>query len=209
MNILKVGAAAVALLALAGTAQAALTDRGGGMIYDNTLNLTWLSDMNYAKTSGYSEDGVAADGSMTWVAANNWADNLVYGGYDDWRLPKLNPVDATCSYTVPNGGVPLQYYGFNCTGGEMSHLFIVDLGSTPCGGVYGRPDHVPGSCGSWDRQSAPVYDPAIQLANFALFRNLPEQFDYWSGTEYVAGLGGGGGVGRLAIRPLVCRSGCY
>ena len=44
---------AVAFLASAattGTAQAALVDRGNGLLYDNVLNLTWLQDANYAKT---------------------------------------------------------------------------------------------------------------------------------------------------------------
>ena len=39
MKISKSRAAAAAILALSGAAQAALIDRGGGLIYDNTLNL--------------------------------------------------------------------------------------------------------------------------------------------------------------------------
>jgi hypothetical protein len=46
---------------LSGAAQAALVDRGGGLIYDTDLNVTWLQDANYAQTSGYD-----ADGRMTW-----------------------------------------------------------------------------------------------------------------------------------------------
>jgi hypothetical protein len=46
-------AAAAALVALSGAAQAALIDRGGGAIYDSTRNITWLANMNYAFTSGY------------------------------------------------------------------------------------------------------------------------------------------------------------
>lgn len=38
-------------LSLAGAAQAALHDRGGGLIYDDAQNITWLQDANYAKTS--------------------------------------------------------------------------------------------------------------------------------------------------------------
>lgn len=72
-------------------ARATLIDRGGGMIYDTDLNITWLADANYAKTSGYD-----ADGLMTWAAANAWAQNLTYGGYTDWRLPKTLEPDPTC-----------------------------------------------------------------------------------------------------------------
>lgn len=51
--------AATAVVAFAATAHAALVDRGGGMVYDTTRNITWLADMNYARTSGYSGAGVA------------------------------------------------------------------------------------------------------------------------------------------------------
>jgi hypothetical protein len=103
--------AALGLLALSGAAQAALVVRGGGMIYDTTLNITWLADMNYAVTSGYAaanaggtgSNRVDTNGSMGWNAANTWANNLMYGGYDDWRLASLNAGDTTCgsSFTPP------------------------------------------------------------------------------------------------------------
>ena len=46
-----------ALLVFTGAAQAALHDRGGGLIYDDVLNVTWLQDASYARTSGYDADG--------------------------------------------------------------------------------------------------------------------------------------------------------
>jgi Protein of unknown function (DUF1566)/PEP-CTERM motif len=109
-------AISITLYALLGTSvasHAALEDRGGGLIYDNDLNITWLSDANYAKTSGYNTDG-----KMNWTEANTWAANLVYHDairnvdYSDWRLPTTDPV---CGF-------------FNCTGSEMGHLFYQDLG---------------------------------------------------------------------------------
>jgi len=81
---------------------AGLIDKGGGLIYDNDLNITWLQDANYAMTSGYD-----ADGKMDWNSAKTWAENLNYQGYTDWRLPTT---DTSCS-------------GNNCTGSEMGHLF--------------------------------------------------------------------------------------
>ena len=100
---------ATAALALSTSANAALIDRGNGMIYDSDQNLTWLQDANYAQTSGYD-----ADGRMDWVTATEWADGLIYGGYDDWRLTS---VDESCS-------------GFNCSGSgnELGHLFYDELG---------------------------------------------------------------------------------
>lgn len=74
---------------------AALYDRGGGLIYDSVLNITWLQNANYS------------GGTMTWDNAVDWADNLVFQNYNDWRLPYS---DVFCS-------------GNNCRESEMGHLF--------------------------------------------------------------------------------------
>ena len=50
------------------SANAALYDRGNGLIYDDVLDITWLQDANYAQTSGYDTDG-----RMTWIEAKAWA----------------------------------------------------------------------------------------------------------------------------------------
>jgi hypothetical protein len=68
--------------------QAALEDRGGGLIYDTDLKIEWLADANYADTSDYNTDG-----RMNWHAANTWAANLNYGRFDDWRLPTTNEMN--------------------------------------------------------------------------------------------------------------------
>ena len=167
MKFVKSWMAAAAMVVVTGAAQAALVNRGGGMIYDTTRNITWLADMNYAKTSGYTGTGVNADGTMTWAAATAWASNLVYGGFNDWRLPTLNPSDTSCSLNFnPGGGVPQQYYGYNCTGGELSGLFVTDLGNTAGKSVLNQ-----------------AGDTAEQIANLALFSNVQSDA-YWSGTEY-------------------------
>ena len=178
MTKLKTWAAAAAMLALSGAAQSALINRGGGMIYDTTANITWLADMNYAYTSGYVASGVApgsaygentiwTDGRMSWAAAKNWADNLVYGCFSDWRLPTVNTSDTTCSHNFDAGpGFGLQYQGYNCTGGELSRLFVAELGNKEGGSVLDQ-----------------TGDTAEQIANMALFSNV-QSYVYWSGTEY-------------------------
>jgi hypothetical protein len=99
---------ALALLAVAGalstgslTAQAALFDRGGGMVYDSDLNITWLQDWN-------------ANGLMLWDQANTWANQLTVGGFDDWRLPVA--ADNWC-------------LGFGCAS-ELAHMFYDEFGAT-------------------------------------------------------------------------------
>ena len=115
--------AMVAGLTLSATAQAALYDRGGGLIYDDDRNITWLADANYAKTSGYD-----ADGAMDWVTAKTWAANLSYFDavrgvtYTDWRLPNLVQPDLSCG--SQSGG---DSYGDFCSGSEMGHLFYQEL----------------------------------------------------------------------------------
>ena len=74
-------------LAIVGKSEAALFDRGNGMIYDDVLKITWLQDANYAMTSNYDTDG-----KMTWAQATAWADQLEYGGFDNWRLPSSQDV---------------------------------------------------------------------------------------------------------------------
>ena len=87
--------ATVILMSVWGTSSAELIDRGGGMIYDTVLNVTWLQDWNYSQTSGYDSDG-----RMTWYEAGTWASDLQFGGYDDLRLPSMVDFGPNaCDYT--------------------------------------------------------------------------------------------------------------
>jgi len=87
---------------------AALHDRGGGLIYDDVMDITWMQNANYT--------GI----TMIWDDAMNWADNLVFHDYDDWRLPAT---DASCS-------------GNDCTGSEMGHLFYDENVTSDAGGWF-------------------------------------------------------------------------
>lgn len=111
-----------------GAAQAALIDRGGGMIYDSDLNITWLANANLGAGSAYDNGSNTTDGRMTWTSAVAWADNLVYGGYSDWRLPTTLQPDASCDVSY-DAGPPygVQSYAYNCTGSELGHLFYSEL----------------------------------------------------------------------------------
>ena len=89
-------------------AKADLFDRGDNLIYDDDLDITWLQYSNYAGAT------------MSWYDADIWAENLVFQGYDDWRLPSS---DDTCS-------------GSGCTGSEMGHLFYVDEITSELPGLF-------------------------------------------------------------------------
>ena len=91
-----------ALVLVLGSAQATLVDRGGGLIFDDVFNVTWLSDANYANTMG-NQIGFTG-GRTDWAHANSWALNLSYTDtvrgviYDDWHLPT-----TVYSYPCTNG----------------------------------------------------------------------------------------------------------
>lgn len=159
------GLAAAALLGSTGAAQATLIDRGGGLIYDTTLNVTWLADIGVAQGSAFDLFG---NGAVNWDGAVAWAGSLVYGGFSDWRLPTLNPADTSCAFAIdPGGGFPVQHAGFDCTGGELTHLFTVDLGVAGATSIAAR------------------FNPtAEQDANLALFSAGLPAAGYWSGTPY-------------------------
>ena len=99
--------------------QAALYDRGNGMIYDDVMDITWLQDANYAQTSGHD-----ADGLMSWTDANTWVNGLSYGGYDDWRLPSANLINSADPCYAKDGSCDR---GFNNSTGELGHMFYTDL----------------------------------------------------------------------------------
>ena len=125
----------VALLAgmgFTGTSQASLIDRGGGLLYDTVLNVTWLQDANYAKTSGYSSSGV-----LSWDGANTWAANLVYHDsirnvdYSDWRLTHNTPVNGTSfNYSVSFDGSTDNGYNITSPNSELAYMYYVNLGLT-------------------------------------------------------------------------------
>ena len=114
--------AATALIIVASgvssVSNAALVDRGGGLIYDTDLNITWLANAN-------------VNGLITWNDAMTWASNLSYYDsvrnvtYSDWRLPTADPV---CGFA------------YNCTGSEMGHLFYTELGGTAGSSILSSTD---------------------------------------------------------------------
>ena len=122
--------AACLFVVVSSSSHAALYDRGNGLIYDDVLNITWMQDANYAQTSGYD-----ANGHMEWETANTWADQLSYGGYDDWRLPSANVMNPTSPCYATDGSCDS---GFNNTTGELGHMFYNNLGNTAGTSILGN-----------------------------------------------------------------------
>lgn len=119
--------------AFVGGAQAALQGRdldgsaadGYEAYYDTVLNITWLADANYAKTSGFD-----ADGAMTWDKASTWAAGLDYFGTTGWRLPTVKPVNGVNFVEWPSTTNGSTDIGYNITSpqSELAYMYYVNLG---------------------------------------------------------------------------------
>jgi hypothetical protein len=173
MNKVVLALATAGLLS-SGAAQAALVDRGGGLLYDNVLNVTWLQDANYAKTSGYDTDGM-----MNWDQARTWAANLVYHDsvrnvdYSDWRLAWNSPISggSTWNYTSVKNGTTDVGYNITSKNSELAYMYYVNLGLKSYYALDGRPQSGYG-----------VQEMNGVEANVGLVKNLVVAA-YWSGTE--------------------------
>jgi len=105
--------------------------------YDKTLDITWLADANYAKTSGHDHDG-----RMNWHESTAWVASLNINGITGWRLPKMSPINgiefggwSSCAATTDFGTAPTTTDGTD--GGwrdsagnpvhEMCHMYYVTL----------------------------------------------------------------------------------
>jgi len=170
---LKLMASAVTTFGIlaAPAAQAQLFDRGGGLIYDSDLDVTWLADANYANTSGaYTPGKMSWQNAVAWVDGLSYADSVRGTTYDDWRLPTFHDLGATgCDY---------GYSGTDCgynvalTSSELAHLFYGDFGNKGFADSRGLPQPGYGL----------VDDPATP-DDESLFSNL-QSFSYWLGTSY-------------------------
>jgi hypothetical protein len=111
MTVVRRGVVAMALtFGLASGAGAALIDQGNGTVLDDSTNLLWLKDANYADTELDTAGRIAAiianvssvaghtlvagdfnagAGRMTWWGAMAWAQDLTFAGSSDWRLPTV------------------------------------------------------------------------------------------------------------------------
>jgi len=107
---------AVFFLFLSTAPSAALVDNGGGLIYDDVLDITWAQP----------------DVRRNWADANTWASGLTLGGVSGWRLPYIS---------VAAGGGPFENPVVcdlateeECRDNELAYLFFHDFG-----GSFGQP----------------------------------------------------------------------
>lgn len=166
--------------------QASLWDRGGGLIYDDVLNITWLQNANLAAGSVYDDGPSNTDGLMNWYNAVEWADQLVYHDairnvdYSDWRLPHTMPINGISYNTVYtfNGSTDVGYnisapgtVFAGTTGSELAYMYYVNLGNPSRFTTTGQ---LSGCYGEYP------FTPC--LVDSGPFTNLDFPYGYWSGT---------------------------
>jgi hypothetical protein len=173
---MKFAAAVLTLALLSTSAHAALVERLGGLAYyDDVLDITWLADANYARTSGFDDDG-----RMTWDQAMHWAENLVFQGYDDWRVPTLFPVDGAVLSADRFSTNGTTDFGYGATGlgwvnssgaiaSEMGWMYYANLGNL-------------GRC-SPGNNSVCLEPPNFGLKNVGPFVGIADA-PYWTNQNY-------------------------
>ena len=182
------------------SSNAALIDRGGGLIYDSDQDLTWTQNAGMT-------------GLLKWDQANAWAENLVFGGFDDWRLPTTTQLDdPTCSGDVRSVGVFKLFFEhrLDCLGGEMERL-------TAAGDPWNNPLFV--NVGNTRYWTATPYrdgiDPCIYYPDYDVPCNISgdtgvrtgfywqwgfQGFDGFNGPAYKTTLAGGNSRYAWAVR---------
>ncbi len=127
------------------SSRAELFDRGNGLIYDDVLNITWLQN-------------ASAGGNKTWKEAVQWASDLEYQGFDDWRLPSVSVSSGVPSGATDNPVDCSTATELACRDNELGYMYYHYL--------EGGGNNLTGNQG--------------------LFRNI--QTSHWSGTESSGGV---------------------
>jgi hypothetical protein len=120
---------AAVLLLTSGVVESALIERGPNLVYDDVLDITWLRNANLYETLEPTTGGTGV-----WGAVVTWADNLVYEGYDDWRLASASVSQSGFVSGVIDCTVATE---FNCRDNELGYNFYHNLGGSFGNSVVG------------------------------------------------------------------------
>lgn len=69
-------------------------DNGDGTVTDKATGLMWMKF-----DSGHLKASENKDGKLNWLKALEWAENLEYADYDDWRLPNAKELHSIVDYS--------------------------------------------------------------------------------------------------------------
>ena len=68
-------------------------DNEDGTVTDRATGLTWMQVDSAALKAGHK-----LDGKLNWQEALHWAENLIYAGHSDWRLPNAKELQSIVDY---------------------------------------------------------------------------------------------------------------
>ncbi len=75
-------------------------DNGDNTITDSATGLMWSKfDSGNEVFTSLLANSTKSDGSVNWEEALNFAENLSFAGYDDWRLPNAKELHSILDYT--------------------------------------------------------------------------------------------------------------
>ena len=123
----KYGAlSAILLIFLSTKSIAALIDNGGGLIYDDVLNITCAQPENTLRN---------------WEDANTWAAGLTLGGVGGWRLPYVSVAAGAGPYTGSLVDCSTASE-MACRDNELGYMFYQNLSGTAGSSILtsGDPD---------------------------------------------------------------------
>jgi len=160
-------------------ANAAVVDRGNGLVYDDVLNVTWAADFDLAATLGYNAEtrafndanagtSLTTDSIFTHEEAKLFADDLNtfgYAGINTWTLPQLTGVDLS-NTTYSADGTTGRSYNNTDISSPLSHLHYVSLGA------IGNRDTSGSSTGCYSSSSGNSCLVDTANASLSLFANI-------------------------------------
>jgi len=144
--------------------------------YDTALGITWLRDANVdIPGAGRPRAKVRADVALAW------ADQLVVGGYDDWRLPMMVDTGSPgCSFSEIGGtdcGWNVQTKEGDKVYSEWAYLWYAELGNKahPC---------VEGPCPA--QNTGPFVNMQMNEYWFGTFHGVDPDiyWVFWTGSGY-------------------------
>lgn len=170
-------------LALTGVSNAALVDRGNGLIYDNVLNVTWQQTVNLAVNQTFGVSGIEADGAMSWNTAQTWItamNNANHLGYNDWRLPTVSPVSGGTEFNFDLAYDGSSDHGYNVASvnsemGYMYHVNLNNIGFCSPSGVCPQPGWV-------NPPNVSFTDGETQTLKFFNVNPMTQDAIYWTGV---------------------------
>ena len=103
----------MAVLLMADRSEAILIDRGNGLIYDSTNNISWIQDADVS-------------GLRTWDNQVAWAAGFSLAGFDDFRLASIT--ELTSLYGQLPGAAGSNKTGDISPFEDIQYLLLVEYG---------------------------------------------------------------------------------